>query len=128
MKLTGPMKFKDWRLTLEYILDSNAVTATDIEYKTGLSRGFISNYKRRKRTKITEEDFNLLAYALNMHPAQLRYGIKIRAGEKQPLINKSQMSRIYSAVLRAAKENNQTLTERQILMACVELYNEELLK
>jgi len=112
-------KYPDWRENVKCCLKQKGMRATDLAKKTGLADNFLSNYigKRKSNHKnISELNFNLIAKALDLHPAELRYGIDLN-------INIQFYLKCYKAILKAAKIRKQDLTAEQKALATAVFYN-----
>jgi len=114
--------YPDWRENLKRILKKRGMTPSDLAKLTGLSNTFISNYigrrvaPRKNHINISEENFNLIAETLDMHPAELRYGIDFP-------INIQLFLKCRKTITEAAEIKKQRLTYEQKTLSTAILYN-----
>lgn len=114
--------YPDWRENLKRCLKQRGMTASELAEKTGLSNTFISNYigrriaPRKNHINISEENFNLIAETLDMHPAELRYGIDFP-------INIQLFLKCRKSITKAAEIKKQRLTNEQNALSTAILYN-----
>lgn len=109
----------DWRTNLKQLIEQRGMSARSFSLLLGFSDSYISNYTLKRREAISDKNFKTIAKGLNMHPAELRYGVDFS-------IDISLYDECRKAVLKAAKTKNQNLSEAQKRRMTANLYNKSI--
>lgn len=75
---------KRFRARFDYLKNTQGLTQTKLGEEVGVSQATISSWRsegENRRTPESLQQFEALAYAIGMHPAELLYGIDVEAIE-----------------------------------------------